>query len=316
MPTILTGQSMSSETDTKKPIVLVVDDDITTIKFIAQAIRDEYEVIFALSAQECLHKANSELKPALILLDVKMPDVDGFQICDQLKSSQETNHIPVVFLTSAKLAADQVRGFEVGATDYITKPINTKILRARLKAHIRQSRDLKNLEELVLTDALTGVANRRKFNEAISSDWKLGVRDQKPISLLMIDIDDFKRFNDHYGHPEGDKCLIAVANTLRKSIERPIDMLARIGGEEFVILLPDTDLDGAEFIAQKVINAFHSLSYPHSESRVRDIVTLSIGISCTTPSLEDQSEQLIYAADKALYKAKHDGKDCFRVEKF
>jgi diguanylate cyclase (GGDEF)-like protein len=311
---ILTGQSMGSEISMKKPMVLVVDDDITTVKFIAQAIKSEYEVIFALSAIECLQKASQAVKPDLILLDVKMPKVDGFEICDTLKSTPETQHIPVVFITSAKLASDQVKGFELGATDYLTKPIDTKILKARLRAHIRQSTDLKSLEALVLTDVLTGVANRRKFNEAICSDWKLAVRDKSPISLLMIDIDDFKRFNDHYGHPKGDKCLIAVANTLQKTVERPIDMVARVGGEEFVILLPNTDLEGAEFIAQKVLDEIRLLEYPHAESSVRDIVTLSIGVSCAEPCIEDEPELLIQAADKGLYKAKHDGKDRYRIE--
>lgn len=305
---------MGSEISMKKPMVLVVDDDITTVKFIAQAIKSEYEVIFALSAIECLQKASQAVKPDLILLDVKMPKVDGFEICDTLKSTPETQHIPVVFITSAKLASDQVKGFELGATDYLTKPIDTKILKARLRAHIRQSTDLKSLEALVLTDVLTGVANRRKFNEAICSDWKLAVRDKSPISLLMIDIDDFKRFNDHYGHPKGDKCLIAVANTLQKTVERPIDMVARVGGEEFVILLPNTDLEGAEFIAQKVLDEIRLLEYPHAESSVRDIVTLSIGVSCAEPCIEDEPELLIQAADKGLYKAKHDGKDRYRIE--
>jgi len=305
---------MSSDTNTTKPVVLIVDDDITTVKFIAEAIRDQYDVIFTLSAEDCLQKAMAEQKPDLILLDVKMPAVDGFQICEALKKSEETQNIPVIFITSAKLEADQEKGFEMGAIDYITKPINVKILRARLKAHIRQSIDLKNLEELALTDVLTGVPNRRKFNEAMRSDWKLAVRDRKPISLLMIDIDEFKRFNDHYGHPEGDKCLIAVAKTLKQTIERPIDMVARIGGEEFVILLPDTDLSGAEFIANKVRQSIHALNFPHSKSRVCDFITLSIGVSCTKPVFEEDANKLIDAADKALYKAKHDGKDCYRVE--
>ncbi len=306
---------MSTDTDSKKPVVLIVDDDITTVKFIAEALREQYEVLFTLSAEDCLQKATAEQKPDLILLDVKMPAVDGFQICETLKKTEETQHIPVIFITSATLEADQEKGFEMGAIDYITKPINIKILRARLKAHIRQSIDLKNLEEQALTDVLTGIPNRRKFNEAMRSDWKLAVRDKKPISLLMIDIDEFKRFNDHYGHPEGDKCLIAVAKTLKQTIDRPIDMVARIGGEEFVILLPDTDLSGAEFIAQKVRQSIHALNYPHSESRVCDFITLSIGISSTEPDFDEDTNKLIDAADKALYKAKHDGKDCHRVEK-
>lgn len=307
---------MSSNTITTKPVVLIVDDDITTVKFIAEAIRDQYDVIFTLSAEDCLQKMMVEQKPDLILLDVKMPLVDGFQICEALKKSEETQNIPVIFITSAKLEEDQEKGFEMGAIDYITKPINLKILRARLKAHIRQSIDLKNLEELALTDVLTGVPNRRKFNEAMRSDWKLAVRDKKPISLLMMDIDEFKRFNDHYGHPEGDKCLIAVAKTLQQTIDRPIDMVARIGGEEFVILLPDTDLLGAEFIAQKVQQNIHALNFPHSESKVCDFVTLSIGVSCIEPTLQEDPDKLIDAADKALYKAKHDGKDCYRVITF
>jgi diguanylate cyclase (GGDEF)-like protein len=305
---------MGSGISMKKPVVLVVDDDITTVKFIAQAIKDEYEVIFALSAIECLQKASQALKPDLILLDVKMPKVDGFEICDTLKRTPETQHIPVVFITSAKLASDQVKGFELGATDYLTKPIDIKILKARLRAHIRQSTDIKHLEALVLTDTLTGVANRRKFNEAIESDWKLAIRDKTPISLLMIDIDDFKRFNDHYGHPEGDKCLISVSNTLQKTVERPIDMVARIGGEEFIILLPNTDLEGAEYIAQKVIDAIRDLKYPHTESSVSQFVTLSIGVSCAWPSNQDEPELIIQAADKGLYKAKHEGKNRYGVE--
>ena len=307
---------MSSDIIEKKQSVLIVDDDITTVKFIAEAIRDQYDVVFTLSAEDCLQKAMAKQKPDLILLDVKMPTVDGFQICEALKNSEETQNIPVIFITSAKLEEDQEKGFEMGAIDYITKPINIKILRARLKAHIRQSIDLKNLEELALTDVLTGVPNRRKFNEAMSSDWKLAVRDKKPISLLMIDIDEFKRFNDHYGHLEGDQCLIAVAKTLQQTIDRPIDMVARIGGEEFVILLPDTDLSGAEFIANRVQQSIHALKLPHSESRVCGFITLSIGVSCINPTLLDNFEQLVDAADKALYKAKHDGKDCYRVVAF
>ena len=305
---------MRSESNKAKPVVLVVDDDIATVKFIAEAIRDEYEVIFTLSAEKCFEKATTKPQPDLILLDIKMPSVDGFEICDKLKSTPDTQHIPIIFITSAKLEADQERAFEIGAADYINKPINIKILKARLKAHIRQSFDLKKLEALALTDVLTNVANRRKFNETLESDWKLAIRDKTHIALLMIDIDDFKRFNDHYGHPEGDKCLIAVANTLKECTDRPIDMVARIGGEEFVVLLPDPDLSGATFVAHRVINAIHKLAYPHIESRVSNDLTLSIGVCCMQPSINDDSELIIHAADKALYKAKHDGRDCFRTE--
>lgn len=304
---------MSPDINLEKPSILIVDDDITTVKFIAQSLKDEYELIFALSAEECLNKAKNHKNIALILLDVKMPDVDGFALCDILKNAEETQNIPVIFITSAKLVADQEKGFEVGAIDYITKPINVKILKARLKAHVKQSADLKHLQALALTDVLTGIPNRRKFNESLESDWKLALRNKTSIALLMIDIDEFKRFNDHYGHPEGDKCLIAVAALLSDTIERPIDMVARVGGEEFAVILPDTDLAGAKKVADNIRSAIHALNFPHSESRVCKHVTLSIGISSVHPELVESPETLINTADKALYKAKHDGKDCARV---
>lgn len=293
--------------------VLVIDDNITTVKLIADALVPEFEVLFATSAKQGLKLANENPNLDVIILDIMLPETNGFEVCKQLKSSQVTQSIPVLFATALDQTSDQEKGFELGAVDYITKPIEIPLLRARTKTHARLRRQIIELEHLAATDPLTSCANRRTFNDVFKQEWKRSARTQKSLAMLMIDVDDFKQYNDHYGHGKGDECLIAVSRIIKQSTSRPGDLGARYGGEEFAVLMPDTDLIGAQKVASNIIQKLASTQLPHEYSKVKNYVTVSIGVSCIQANSNTSRKVLLEQADKAMYQAKAKGKNCFVV---
>ncbi len=292
----------------KKQSVLIVDDTPPNIWVLKETLKNDCEVLMAQSGKEALEIAQSK-QPDLILLDVMMPEMDGYAVCVALKSRQESKSIPVIFITALGSEEDEAMGFEVGAVDYITKPFNISLVRARVKTHLflKQYRD--ELEHQMMKDGLTGINNRRCFDEVIAKEWARMLREQKPISLIMMDIDFFKPFNDEYGHMLGDDCLKKIARCLEESLHRPSDMVARYGGEEFACILPDTPAEGAHSVAKSLQQAVANLKIPYEQSPVSQFVTLSMGVSTMEPSDGGTFTTLVKRADDLLYEAKKEGRN-------
>ncbi len=297
------------ETIKKKQTVLIVDDSPVNVQMLGQLLKDEWNVKVATNGKTALNIATSEDPPDLILLDVMMPEIDGYKICQILKASDDTKDIPIIFVTAMSQQEDEAKGLELGAIDYITKPYNISIVKARVRNHLelKHYRDL--LKDASLIDGLTGIPNRRRFDEVLKSEWKRAFRDKKPISVLMADIDYFKRYNDHYGHLEGDECLKRVAECLQNTLKRPADLAARFGGEEFVGILPATTAEGALKIAETYRESVEALQVEHQESPISDYVTISVGVATIMPSEEQGEEKLVRRADDALYEAKEAGRN-------
>jgi diguanylate cyclase (GGDEF)-like protein len=296
----------------RKQTVLIVDDEPMNIEILYEALGAEHEILFATNGQEALSIASSEL-PDLILLDVVLPDLDGYQICTQLKSDSKTRDIPVIFITAMDLEEDETKGLDAGAIDYLSKPIRSPIVRARVRNHLELKRHRDYLGKLSSTDGLTGVANRRWFDEQLEREWRRARREHSSLSLLLMDIDFFKAYNDHYGHLAGDDGLRQIAQRLSKCTRRPGDLVARYGGEEFVCLLPDTDAEGALRVANLLREEVEGLNIPHGYSPVADHVTLSIGVSTLVPVVGQPPLDLIRRADELLYAAKQNGRNQVRT---
>jgi diguanylate cyclase (GGDEF)-like protein len=293
--------------------ILIVDDEPINIKILAEILKNpDHEILTATNGVTALELASVE-DPDLILLDIMMPQVDGYEVCSSLKSDKQTRNIPVIFVTACGEEDDETLGLELGAVDYITKPIHPSIVKARVKNHLELKRKRDILEALSITDGLTGIANRRRFDEFLNYEWMRAKRASSCLSLIMMDIDYFKLYNDHYGHPEGDKCLHKVAMALTKSVKRATDLVARYGGEEFSCVLPLTDEKGALSLAHEIQHHIIALHIPHQYSAVADYITMSIGVATMIPDRFSLPETLIEAADKALYEAKISGRNQTRV---
>ncbi|MCG8618762.1 MAG: diguanylate cyclase, partial [Desulfobacterales bacterium] len=218
---------------------------------------------------------------------------------------------PVIFVTAISEVMDETKGFRLGAVDYITKPFHPPIVKARVQAHINLKIKTDMLEKLASLDGLTNIPNRRKFDEVIENEWKRALRYNFPLSVIMIDVDKFKQFNDHYGHAAGDNCLQDVSKALNQCLKRPYDFMARYGGEEFVVILPDVGLEGAVKVGNCMKDSVEALAIPHEVSEVIDHVTVSLGLATTHPSApEGNWNDVVAAADKKLYEAKAAGRNC------
>lgn len=291
----------------KKPILLVVDDQPLNIRLIRELFHQEFDVYMATDGLKAITKVQ-ELLPDLILLDVVMPNMDGFEVCRSLKSDPVTSAIPIIFITANFDEKDEMKGFEVGGADFIHKPINPIITRARVNTQLALKQQADQLRRIALTDGLTGVANRRSLDQELANIWRQLLRSQLPLSLIMLDVDFFKRYNDHYGHQAGDACLQKIARALTETLKRPQDFVARYGGEEFTCVLPATNAAGANHIAEQLQLSIASLQLKHVESDVSDIVTVSMGLVTQVPNTDASVETLIHVADKQLYRAKEQGR--------
>lgn len=290
-------------------VVLIVDDEPGNIRILVELLRPYYTTRVATNGETALRIAMSENPPDLVLLDIMMPGMDGYEVCRKLKADPCTQHIPVIFITAKDSEEDQITGFETGAVDYVTKPFSPVIVKARVKTHVELKKFREFYESLSLRDGLTCIANRRRFDEYLTATWNLARRESSPLSLILIDIDYFKLFNDNYGHKEGDACLIRVAQTLAASLRRSVDLMARYGGEEFGCILPNTTLDGATAMAEKFREGILALQIPHASSPTADYLTISQGVATMIPSSDTSPDILIKAADEALYRAKTAGRN-------
>jgi diguanylate cyclase (GGDEF)-like protein len=247
-----------------------------------------------------------------VLLDVEMPRMSGFEVFTAMKTDAQLRDVPVIFVTSHDAVEQEVIGLTLGAADFIAKPVRPALVAARVRTQLTMKALSDELRRTASTDALTGLPTRRAFDEVLARDWARSERSRMPVSLLMIDVDCFKAYNDRYGHPAGDRCLAAVASALHGGVSRNTDMVARYGGEEFAVLLPGTDMPGARTVAQRLVDRIERLGLAHEASSVAGHVTVSIGGA--TSIARGGPADLVAAADRALYAAKRAGRGRARVE--
>ncbi|HEX6734102.1 MAG TPA: PleD family two-component system response regulator [Azonexus sp.] len=296
----------------ERPRLLIVDDQPINIQTLHQIFQADHEVFMATSGQRALDFCRHNTPPDLILLDVVMPGMDGLEVCRQLKSSPATADTPIIFITAQSDPTDETRALEAGGVDFISKPVNPAVVRARVKTHLTLKAQNELLRSLVFVDGLTGVANRRRFDEVLPAEWRRCRRSGTALTLLMIDIDHFKRYNDRYGHPAGDACLQRVAGALKARFSRSHDLVARYGGEEFVCLMPECELAAGLRKAEELHAAIGELAIAHEDSPTAATVTLSIGIATIHPDSEHNPDDLLATADTALYAAKDGGRNASR----
>lgn len=317
--------------------ILIVDDSPTNLGMLFDCLTNAgFQVLVAHDGESAIQKVK-EANPDVILLDIIMPGLNGFETCRRLKAAECSQDIPVIFMTALSQTAVVVRGFQLGAVDYIIKPTQQEIVLARVKTHLTLRRLQNSLQEqntklqkeiaqrkraeaalkqaneelqrLAALDGLTQVANRRRFDECLSKAWQILARERLPLSLLMCDVDFFKLYNDSLGHQAGDECLQQIAEAMKRAVKRPADLVARYGGEEFAIILPNTNSEGAMRVAEEIRSLVRKLEITHPQSSISDYVTLSLGVSCAVPCPKCSPEKLLAAADQSLYQAKASGRD-------
>lgn len=303
--------------------ILIVEDSRTNRLLLSQHVERFGATALAVENGEIALETFTRERPDLILLDVVLPDIDGFTLAQRIRGLENPNEwTPIIFISSLGKDEDIEKGIAAGGDDFLHKPLSEIVLRAKIKAmqRIIQMRtslvvltrklDTANqeLKRLSASDGLTGIANRRMFDEQIAIEWRRARRQTSSLALLMCDVDFFKLFNDTYGHQAGDDCLRQVAGTIQRNLERPSDIAARYGGEEFAVILPDTEIAGAFYVAEKIRHAIHELKQPHASTAYGQ-VTISVGVAALIPDKENSFNDLIQAADRALYRAKDEGRN-------
>ncbi len=291
----------------RRPKLLLVDDQRVNILALNELFGDQCEVFIAQNGEQALQVCRMSL-PDLVLLDVQMEGMDGYEVCQRLKADPITRDIPIIFITARGAEQEEVKGLELGAVDFIAKPINPVIVKARVNTHLLLKQQADTLRSSALLDGLTGIANRRKFDEELERDWLQCLREQTSLCVIMMDVDHFKLFNDHYGHLCGDSCLQAVAKAVSSVIKRPYDLVARYGGEEFACLLPNTILSDAVNIANRIQTTVQELNIRHEYSTATNTVTVSIGVASIVPNGNVTPKILVADADNHLYQAKQAGR--------
>lgn len=288
--------------------ILIVDDEKSNLEILSKILQSNHTVYIAKSGETALMRAEKD-NPDLILLDIVMPDMDGFEVLSRLKGNDATRNIPVIFITGLDSVKDEERGFFLGAVDYITKPFHASIVKARVKTHLKIVKQMRTIERFGLTDSLTELPNRRSFDNQLNIEWGRAVRENKPVSLLMMDIDNFKVYNDTYGHPQGDILLKTVADIFVSTLKRTTDLVFRWGGEEFTVLLPDTGMHGAMTVAEKIRANVEAAVVPRLDNGEPTRVTISIGVESVTQFSGISAEDFLQASDHALYTAKESGRN-------
>ncbi len=291
----------------RRPNILVVDDQASNIRLMHQLLSGKYDVFMATSGVAALEFCRNS-PPDLVLLDVVMDGMDGLAVCRNLQADMETSNIPVIFVTANTDVEGENACWHAGGVDFVTKPVNALTLLHRVNAHLQLKFQTDALRKMALMDGLTGVANRRHFDERFEAEWRRCGRNGAPLGLVMVDVDHFKRYNDTYGHVQGDDCLRQVASAIRSCLNRSCDLVARFGGEEFVCLLPETDASGTFTAANRILAAVQTAAIAHAASDTAPVVTVSIGGAVVCPTREPGANVLLTQADAALYRAKHSGR--------
>jgi diguanylate cyclase (GGDEF)-like protein len=300
---------------TKRPSILIVDDEVSNIEILSAVLEEDHDIYFATSGDEAMATARAAL-PDLILLDVLMPGTDGYEVCTKLKADPLLADVPVIFTTALGDQEAEVKGLMLGAIDYITKPITPVVVRARVRNHLDMKRMRDDLAKLAVTDALTGLGNRRRLERALNIETARLTVTGGSLSVIILDIDFFKRFNDLYGHTAGDRCLIMVAAALNRAVHHASDLTIRYGGEEFACLLPEAEHAQAMEIAHEIRQRVEALSIPHSGSEIAANVSVSVGVATAKCIPGAAPEAWVKAADAELYKAKAAGRNSVSGREF
>lgn len=287
--------------------ILIVDDSLVQATQLKAILEDDYDITIAQTAEDGLHRASNE-DYSLILLDIVMPGMDGFTLLKKLQEEIITQSIPVILITSLSDVANEQRGLVLGAVDYIAKPFNALIVKARVNTHIKLYNYRKQAEWQSMTDQLTGIANRRKYDSYSIAKWYEAIRLQVPFSICMFDIDHFKAYNDAFGHPAGDKTIAIIAKTIASYLNRGTDFFARYGGEEFVAICLGDSAEKVFTYLKKIRQEIENLHLPHDAS-VSEWVTVSIGGVTVIPSMEKSYDFYLKIADTMLYDAKKHGRN-------
>jgi len=287
--------------------LLIVDDDQFNLTLLSDILKPDYAVRAVTSAAAGV-KAAEKFLPDLILLDILMPDIDGYQFFEALKKSEKTAHIPIIFITGLDNRSDEKKGLQMGAVDYISKPFDDVIVKLRVSQQIQNINQIRMIERLSMIDQLTGIPNRRNFDNRLKIEWSRLIREKSSICLLLMDIDHFKQYNDTYGHQQGDRALIAVAHGIEHAIRRSSDLSARWGGEEFTVLLPNTDAEGGLTIAEQIREDIAAIKIPLANGDITQ-VTISIGVNAMVPTKDDSVDDFISKTDDALYNSKKTGRN-------
>jgi len=288
--------------------VLVADDDAVNREVLGELLKPEYTVLLARNGEQTLERAARHL-PDLILLDVLMPDMSGHEVLRRLRADPQTEHISVIFISGLNRPEDEANGLKMGAADYIVKPFNPTVVMARVALHLQVLRQRRMLERLANVDGLTELANRRRFDQMYTLEWQRARRSGRPLSLALLDVDAFKQYNDRYGHPAGDRALRSVARAAGSALHRPADLAARYGGEELVLLMPETDAADAQRICADLRQAVAALAIVHQASTAAPMLTVSIGGATLLADSHEQQAELFEAADAQLYRAKQAGRN-------
>lgn len=287
--------------------ILIIDDSPMIISFLSRILMPKYNLRIAKDGEAGLELArNHDID--LILLDLTMPGISGFDVLAALKGCETTRAIPVIIITGSESSADEELGLTLGAVDYIRKPFLETIVILRVSLHLQLISQMRIIEKFSLTDGLTGIHNRRYFDQQLEAEWSRAIRNGTCLSLLMLDIDRFKLFNDSHGHFGGDLCLKTVARVLKDSVKRKTDFVFRWGGEEFTVLLPDTHAEGVKLIAEQIRSNVAEAPISLAEDKTV-YVTVSIGASTVFPKSADNLGDFCKLADDALYEAKENGRN-------
>jgi len=289
-----------------KPKVLVVDDQPLPMELLVQTLCDDYQLYMATSGEQALALCRSD-PPDLVLLDVLMPGMDGFSVCKALKSNPATAAIPVIFVTARSDPGQETHGLSLGAVDFIAKPINPAVVRARVHTHLTLKFQADMLKKLVLLDGLSGVFNRRYFDQQLASEWGRSTRSGLPLSLILVDVDHFSAYNARYGHQAGDDCLRLIAVALKGVLRRPADLVARFAGEEFACLLPDTSPADARKLANDMAQRVRDLGKLQPGHTAMQHITVSIGLVTRTHVAAGQVDGFLQEVSAQLALAKASG---------
>ncbi len=298
--------------DTPTGRILVVDDDEVIRKILKSFLESDYEVVCADNSIEGLRLAQFEPFD-LILLDVQMPIFDGQDLSESLKENPATREIPIIFITALTSTEDQVKCFQAGASDFVSKPLIEEIVQARVKVHfeLKQQRDY--LHKLTTIDPLTGIANRQFFEKNLDREWRRCQRESQPLSMLAIDIDFFKRYNEHYGCSTGVECLVKITDLMNTILNRGGDFFARVSGDEFIALLPNTPIESLDLLAEKFRLTVESANVPHERSPISKNVTVSVGGATLVPDRQLKPSDLYALVEKQLDTAKAQGQNRYSL---
>lgn len=302
-------------TVTSPVTVLIVDDDKFNRAVLAELLKDECRLLLAKDGPSALNILAQE-DVSLVLLDVSMPGMDGYEVLQRIKASSRTADVSVIFITGMSKEADEERGLLLGAADYVQKPIRPSIVKARIRVHLKLVMQRRELERLSLQDGLTGIANRRYFDDALDRSLRQAARDREALGIAIIDVDHFKQYNDHYGHGAGDEALRSVARVIDTFAQRPGDVAARYGGEEFVLLMPGQAAGEFAEALEALRTAIISEDIAHARSTTASVLTISGGATFTAPRDETTAQFLLEQADKLLYQAKQNGRNKIMIRDF